>query len=245
MRMSSENFIEKIPVDEIPGISEKEAEFFIKETQPFRADRNLDALQTNGEYNRELFSVVRDIESRLEKTPEFIGLSPFGSQTKGFSTEISDFDLYILLDAPSIYIKELDELLSDIKKEYAKKGIKVSFLKETIRSEGWGTPNVSVSEEAIESVDSMAALSRVATGRKIDIYRHLVREKIEKMHPLKKRAFFANIIGFLTEMDTIPRTLNKMEDIANENGNMNFDKESYGKARQELWTKRVHKIFGE
>ena len=227
-------------------LPEGEERFFEEEMQPFRPDKLYDARTLSGESNHELFAVVRDIESRLANIPEFIGLAPFGSHTKGYGAENSDFDMYVLLDAPSHYLSELDAILNTIKEEYEKKGTHLSFNKELIRSTASGTPDMDISESTVESIEPISVLSRVVTGHKVDLYRDLVKAKVEKMYPLKKTAFFANIIRYLTDRDTNPLTLSKMEDRASEPGTLPaFNKEDYQTARQELWTKRVHKLFGE
>ncbi len=225
---------------------EGEAEFLNQERQPYRTDKLFDARKSGETYNREFFAVIRDVESRFSEIPEFIGLAPFGSYTKGYANDASDFDIYVIIDAPTRELPAVDKIITSVEEEYKQKGIKISIHKESISTENFGTENASISESTIESAESMALLTRTITGHKIGKYRELVKKKVDKMYPLKRKAFFENIVIILTELDGLSRTLEKMDRRADENENSDeFDKEKYVNARRELWEKRAHKLFGE
>ena len=51
-----------------------------------------------GEKSEKFFEVLRFIEDELTAYPWFIGIAPYGSQTKGYSNEESDIDLYVFCD---------------------------------------------------------------------------------------------------------------------------------------------------
>ncbi|MFA5830970.1 MAG: hypothetical protein WC878_04030 [Candidatus Paceibacterota bacterium] len=247
-------------------LSDAEREFFEEATQPFRTDKLYDTHKLNGEPNKELFKIVREIEERLLPYRAFIGLAPFGSQTKGYSVKDSDFDIHLLADnSDSLAFDKLETVtvsfLSELRKKENKDGGRINFEPEKI--------DMSQIYDCLEQVEykknifdltdglfdrsncsyeeyrffaKLAALSYPTTGHRVEKYRSAIKDELNYFTQASRENILSNLIDFLVFSDS--KSIIKMIARSKEIDTTTFDAEAWLAARKKLWTKRVHKIYG-
>ena len=252
--------------EQVPVLNDTEREFFEEATQPFRTDKLYDTRKLNGEPNKELFKVVREIEENLSVYPAFIGLAPFGSQTKGYSKEESDFDIHLLADDSNrMAFEKLESAAISLLSKFEKKGTikgRINFELEKIdllriyedlkqvedktdmfdSTNGFFDRN-NCSYEEYAFFWKMTALSYPTTGHKVETYREAIKDELNYFTDESRENILTNLIDFLVFLDN--KSITKMEIRAKEIETTPFDANQWLSARRELWTRRVHKIFGE
>ena len=219
--------------------------------EKLRLDKLVDATDIEGVKNQEAFDIARDIEKKLSQFPNFVGVVPFGSRMKGYSSEKegSDYDMDILVDGdiepanPSSVL--LSHLVDFLDEQYGERGIRVhlnpillttnEILKEITYLDEPRSQYVDMSSfKPLLEADSLLS---VGVGPKINIWREKIKNEISKLPLEKQEKMFQKFTDSLLQRDT--SSLKKIPERIPD-----FNKEEYLNARRELWTKRVHKIFG-
>jgi predicted nucleotidyltransferase len=179
--------------------------------------------------NELLFEIVDRVSAELSKFPEFIGVFPFGSQTKGYNTEDSDVDIHVLVEKPK---HEFDTILKAIENEYNEKGLYIDFILGTVserqmlllRSKG-GFLN-----------EDMCFLWRQGRGPKIKFWRDEMRKAMKNLSEEDRIDIFNGIVDYFVEHDK--KSLSKMEKRATK-----LDKEEWLSQRYNLWWERIYNLI--
>ena len=104
-----------------------------------RLDKLIDATNTDGEKNEKVFEITRRIKTELSQFPEFVGVAPFGSRTKGYADEHifepktgmigSDYNVFIFeVGKVGNHNENLQLALEKIGMSYYKQKIKIQFI---------------------------------------------------------------------------------------------------------------------
>lgn len=212
-------------------------------TKKLRSDKLVDATKLEGEKNEEVFEITRRIERELSQFPEFIGVFPFGSSTRGYNSKKkeSDFDMFVLFYPTSTY-GLIGTCLDNLKLEYEKRGLKLQIISRNFNIQKFleelSSPDLPSRENMMLSIKSIANLCRAGRGEKINIARLEVRNEILKMPKEKQEIAFQKIFHWLMVMEE--GSLSKIKERIPD-----FNQEEYLDARRKLWEHRVHVIFGE
>lgn len=183
---------------------------------------------------------VRKLQEELEKYPGFIGAALFGSTVKGYSTEISDVDMKILLDPEKFTSdKEFNALLAGIEalRRSALRGADLiveyidppDIIKDLHNNED---------ELGVELVgEQLADLLWPITGRRIEEYRALFAREIKSLSPDKQSLVFKSMLEKILVDDKAK------EKRATRLGLKSRKENEIVKARKELWKKRINSMF--
>lgn len=188
------------------------------------------ARNAEGELNKEALDVIRELEQRPEDHPVFIGIAPKGSIV---SNRSSDIDLTMILDSSKLE-EPTDINEADIHREYERKGVNLFFV--DINPE-----KVLINPEQIApyDIDAFSELTKIVTGRKVDYYRQLFRERLRQLSPEKLEELRSLVSDELIKEDAyslpkltkrIPELTDKAHDII--------------ETRRNLWLNRWDKIWG-
>lgn len=196
---------------------------------------------TEGEPNKEQLDIIRDIETQLKKYDFFVGISPFGSTTKGYNNETSDLDIYIIIKDQEDGMDEFNKHISKIEKKAKNDSpylhifvdqIDMEFVKDNLHTPYYAD---GVGRTGIHMI---ADLCRITTGKKIDELRLDVIKLIEEYPPEEKDRLKERLATYLTKED-----MSSVEKIKNRNTG-NFDEKKYIDSRKEMWLQRVEKTLG-
>jgi len=133
-----------------------------------------DVQNIKGERNMELSQLVKELNKAFSRHPAHIGIILRGSKVKGYSTETSDFDMVVLYDSSKVEDKTEKLYFLDKSKEHGilpmHLNINLKYLKKdfelAVDSEGFGAV-----------IQRIAALTELATGKKVKEYRNAIREE--------------------------------------------------------------------
>lgn len=133
-----------------------------------------------GEANMEYLEFLREVNEELLKREDYVGISGFGSQFKGYNTQGSDFDLIIIGgDGSYVTATEYSKVISAILQKYNQKHTSIPYIadKKTIVNDL--NINESRSHRASVYGECLWLLSYPLVGRKevIEELRVLAREK--------------------------------------------------------------------
>jgi hypothetical protein len=198
--------------------------------------------------NEKVFEIARRIERELSPFPEFVGVFPFGSRTKGYADENiiepksgmtgSDYDMYIFEDTGLKEGERTFDILFEMGTEYRHQGIKIEFLGQFLSMK-----NLFSLFEIADIIDSdyvvlqwFSNLCRSGVGQKIKEWQKKIREEILKLPKEKRDQMLELFSDCLVNRDK--KTLSKMAERIR-----GFNKDEWLDARRALWTKRVYKRF--
>jgi predicted nucleotidyltransferase len=198
-----------------------------QEKKQLRTDKLFDATDLEGNKNELLFEVVDRVNEELSKFSEFIGVFPFGSQTKGYNQEGSDVDTFVLYEK---WTKDLYRVIEGIKAEYEAKGIEVHIVESTFND--W----VVEGKEHMFIKDAACILWRQGRGPKIEFWRDKVRKTLMNIPSEKQDDCVAEIVSFLSQYDE--KSTDKIEYRVEK-----FDKKEWSKQRNDLWKKRMRSLI--
>ena len=212
------------------------------------------ARDIEGEPNREELEIVRKIEKELSVYPAVIGIEVFGSVVGGYGNEESDIDIRILYDNSKFEDEEahanfLTGAMKNIFPEwrggpFVKDGKEIHFVPEIISADLIVKRVKTAFEGRPEDFnlffEELASITGVVTGKKIDLYRKKIQEKLMKeLSGDQQKKVAEGIIANLEINDT--RSLEKksarMPELSNE------DHQEILKKRKEMWKKRVQRIW--
>lgn len=196
-----------------------------------------------GEPNREELEIVRGLEEYLSDDESFVGIAPFGSVVGGYNIEESDIDLYILYDSfdPSKKVLGWDENLKSKTVQYTSEVLKNKgiFLHPNFQNVNPEFILQGFKKDKSYPIRSMACMTRIVTGRKIESYRDTVRSGIDKLS-IPEEKIARRVLNYLIESD-IERLDERQKRLPN------ISKEEHGQImdkRYDMWAKRIDKIWG-
>jgi len=201
----------------------------------------IDATDICGSADGTVFEIVQNIYKALSPLPEFIGVAPFGSSTKGYFDRSagSDFDMYIfedktLRDGGDRLLEELHPVLLP----YMKKGTPVQIVEQFFNEE-----NIRNLMGMIDSVPHnyfyltcFANLCRPMRGEKAAYWRNVIKEELAHQPRANQEKFILLIVNSLVNAERI--SFPKMSERID-----GFDSEAYLLSRRILWTRRVEKLY--
>jgi len=237
-------------------LTQEEIADFEKSNKLYRTDKLYDARDFSGERSHELSEVIREAENKFSEFSSFIGIAPYGSRTKGYSTEGSDFDLLVLMDPEEKDTPDLLSALDSFTVEKQKEGKKISFQQERMYPEYLeeGIPELGLRVyEPGEFFQgyyryytwfNLVTLSHIVTGDRKQKYRENVRGQMAKLDDVSRGNVLQNLVNFLIYIDE--HSIPKMEARAKEAGeDDHFDQEEWLSSRRKLWEERVYTLFGK
>ena len=210
----------------------------------------IDATNVEGEKNEKVFEITKHIERELSQFPEFIGVVPFGSRTKGYADEHifepktgmigSDYDVFVFeLGKISNHNENLQLALEKIGISYSHRRRKIQFIFQFL--------DLKYLFDLLEMVDHVdikylfvqffANLCRPGRGKKIGEWRNVVKAEILKQPKETQEKVLQLFIDFLVYSDR--QSLPKIRERV-----LYFNSEEYMESRRKLWTRRVCKIYG-
>ena len=219
--------------------------------EKLRLDKLVDATDIEGVKNQEAFDIARDIEKKLSSFPNFVGVVPFGSRMTGYSSEKegSDYDMDILVDGdaesaiPSSVL--LDSVAGFLDEQYGERGIRIHLNPKLLTTHEIVNEIRFLDEPRSPYIDmswykprlEAESLCGVGVGSKINAWREKIKNEISKLPLENQERMFQKFTDSLLQRDKI--SLKKISERIPD-----FNEEEWLNARRELWTKRVHKLFG-
>jgi predicted nucleotidyltransferase len=198
-----------------------------QEKKKLRTDKLIDATDLEGNKNELVFEVADKINKELLKFPEYIGVFPFGSQTKGYNEKGSDVDVFVFLERTNC---DILDVLDDIKLKYKEKSISIDFHDKIFNGED--VRNIGYNDDRFEF--DVSVLWQFGKGPKIEFWRDKIRNELWKRPAKEQNAYVTNTVEFLLRRDRM--SFMKMSERP-----VKFDKKEYFKQRRELWEKRLIK----
>ncbi len=242
---------------------------------PDKLEKNLFILSdSDGSRNLEVSKVVRLMQRELGSQEAFIGLAPLGSSTVGYATREkhgehnaeSDLDIAVFYDS-SIDLhaeKKLEKIFSREHRLAIKDGTYTfpSHLPGTHRHDLNMDLMRNVLNRAEENpeergrvIRALVSLSGLAVGPRIDEYRRLIGEEMDKM-PRKDRDTLIVAMGhLLVRRDRSREKDSGLTQIDDDNLKFKLDERMLKEvpkervreimeAREDLWQRRIFKVFG-
>jgi predicted nucleotidyltransferase len=198
------------------------------------------ATDIEGRKNTEVIKTLRELQTELEKFPEFVGLSLYGSTMKGYSEEESDIDFAILYDerksdSPINLLKAACDFIgknNKIKLSPFPIGLNTELIKKLLAS-----PERS---NIFEGIQRAKMIFYNTIGNRAKAYRSEIVKIIESFNPQIKEMLIKELIMHLQAIEETTRS--KLNERAG------FDQATLDtaiRARKQLWEKRVRKFFSE
>lgn len=197
-----------------------------------------------GKKNTKTIETIRGLEVKLKQYPWFIGLGLMGSTVRGYSVQTSDIDGKIIYDSSKVTRSKVIEVVKlhtdEVEREYAIEHglLRISRLAEF---------DLKKIEEDLRGIDAnnymrsvlvFRDLTGIVVGEKVEECRTSLRYLLSKLQPIEKQRVLDQIVDTcITEENLSKEKLVKRTGMG--------DKEENGlwRARRELWTKRVNKIW--
>ena len=193
-----------------------------KTEKQLRTDKLFDAIDLEGNKNSLVFEATTEINKRLEKFKDYIGVVPFGSQTIGYNLEGSDIDIDLLLVKRT---EEIDDIVFAFVEEYKQKGVDVNFVPRFIENENG------------LHVYTMADLLAYARGPGIEFYRNWMCQEIKKLSPEQQEKFITNMTDIWINRDKM--SFQKIKERIKD-----FDEVEYETKRRKLWENKIRNVLG-
>lgn len=205
------------------------------------------ARDVEGEPNRDDLEIIRGLEERLSEEKSFVGIAPFGSVVGGYSTKESDIDLYVLYDSNDVVeflrLKESCEEYKNSIWDKIQKKLQIIFtnvdpqmiiedLKRGVKPNNPG--------ESISTSNDLVEMTRVVTGKKIDVHRNGIREEIKKLSSEQQQKLSESVLDSLyrREVLSLKKRQERFSDLSED------EHEGILEERRKLWRKRIEKIWG-
>jgi predicted nucleotidyltransferase len=207
------------------------------EKKKLRTDKLFDATDIEGKKNKLVFEICERVNGECSKSQEFIGVFPFGSQTKGYNNGESDIDIYVLKEesSESADTNNVSKVLENIKKEYKEKNVNVNFFDDKFGDmELRNFSNVNLTTGTF--VGWSALLWSKGRGPKIEYWRNKIKEEINKLPEEQKEEKVTAIVSSLMRRDR--HSFPKMEERTAE-----FDERLWLDGRRKMWESRVRKMI--
>lgn len=191
---------------------------------------------------------LRMLNEAVSSNPSIVGIAPYGSTVGGYSIEDSDYDLRIIWDSSKTNNKDALEAVKEVHNSIKKaigdipriENKKVTFIEHDIN------PNLVI--EALNSdhpnainssvYNSLAHVCRLVTGDKIQNYRELFANEINKLSKEKQEKIISQIADYFAAEDSMRNyKIQKRTNMSNTNI------AHIVRRRKRLWEKRARKIF--
>lgn len=190
-----------------------------------------------GKPNKEVFELARSFVDKLSKYPSFIGVAPYGSKMKGYSSaEDSDTDIAIFTEFPNPTktdeLAEVNELRKDaLETAYAYGGPEHVHIQYYDFNEGTIKHSI-VNHNFYPGRMALATFFGVTTGPKVEQYKKLIAEEVNNLSEERKKDFIDDLVDMAVGMED-SRTETVQERIPS------TKEHDLGGARAELWEKRI------
>lgn len=213
----------------------------------------------NDEPNTEEIAKIRELEKEFTENPDFggafVGLGIFGSLLSGYSSEESDIDLVVLYDGKktkpkasqirnevlsSGETKDVTLAVADINPENISAGLR-DWLKHYYIDKEHKVDRALAQEEIQATIIiTLAEMTRIVTGTKINEYRKAISEFLKKMSVGESDKIKEAIIENLAESDNyrLSKRKKRMPELTEAD-----HQEILGK-RKEMWRLRVKRVWG-
>lgn len=236
--MPGETFRENNPAIEKPIESQNQVS---KDKPENDLDKKLYILRDiEGEKNEKFIEALRYIEKELSQHPWFIGIAPYGSQTKGYATEDSDIDVYIFADidfpAPNSILDLILDLDGKVKEKF---GFDVHHQVRDVGKERLVRIFNEVGFSEFFAIDELKVMSKMAIGPKIDTLRQYVREIIESLPEERRDKILNRALYFIQQEEA-----KSGEKIRQRLSISDEEWEQIKKERMDLWKRRLETLWG-
>lgn len=206
-----------------------------------------------GGIDRRALAMVHEFEKAFREHHFFVGVAPFGSSFKGYSQELSDIDIRILVDTsqevdPWEELRRFGAAADNFGVEMSKRyGRKVEVLVQDLMVERTLTDFESGQYQSWKNFQllRLADLSGLVIGARAKELRLRIAEALHKIPLERQRFLMRKVLDFLMEEEkgsiSADVTVKKMI----ERGVLPSEKEEeFFKAREELWKGRISRIWG-
>ena len=197
------------------------------EKKKLRMDKIIDATDLEKDKNDIVFEVCEKVNEELSKFPEFVGVFPFGSQTKGYNNETSDVDVYVLYEDTK---EELHNALKSIKQQYDKIGITVHVIESQ-----FSKFDISLMKRDHLSL-SACLIWRSGRGPKIEFWRNEMRNEMVNLSKEKQSAHIQEVVTYFVNTDE--KSFWKMKERM-----APFDKKEWLEKRHTMWENQVRSLI--
>lgn len=187
-----------------------------------------------GEPNKGISKFIKKFNNEFSENPAHIGIVLRGSRVKGYSTEISDFDLVVLYDSSKLKDKTEKLYFLDTLKEHGIAPMHLDVNPELIRADS-SLPVDSMGFGAI--VQRIAALTELSSGMKIKEYRDVIKRELEKLTVEDVLMVKERTMELL--LDKEKYSVKKMQ----KRSDLEIDSDKLLADRMKLWKKRYDNIW--
>lgn len=243
--MKSEHAESTPPLDD--DGTEKAARY--KEKYPEASKRRLHIPRDKeGEPNPEVFEVARTLEKKLAEYPFFIGLAPYGSRMKGYSSESSDVDIVIFYDSSKTPEEDWQEVFDDFKQNAdqtaaplaAKAEQEINFNYHDLSPRRIKQYLVTANPSEYLATMALGDFCEIAVGPKVEEYRKSIGDELKKQPEEKRKQAIEGIVAML-----MAREKTKMEgSVSRRIPEVVGQEQEILEAREKLWQERVEKVLG-
>lgn len=188
---------------------------------------------SEGEPNQRTLEIIRELEEKFEQNPAFIGIVPRGSTVHGYSTERSDIDLLILFDSSKITPDKDDNSFTY---EYHMMGVQFFYL--SINSDHvLHDIELNPDKDGVP-IQTLAALTEITTGDKINIYRDKFNAKLNDLPAEAREKIRKRVVDLLMDKEiySTGKATKRIEEL-------NGTKDELLKRRRELWEHRFDQVW--
>jgi predicted nucleotidyltransferase len=208
-----------------------------------------DPRDVEGSQDVETFEAVRMLEKALSEYPEFIGLDPFGSTMKGYSTPDSDIDIEILID---VGVDDIVDNIRTVTRITSEIEVKARSVANSLKGELHKDIHTSIFivnknenskriqyELAGDEDDALIVgnLFRIVRGPKIQEYRKSAIENMLRLNVSAQQRAITRMATALNEKES--RNLYKAEDRSGKT----LDALNISQQRISMWEKRIRSFI--
>lgn len=197
-------------------------------SKSFRTDTLFDITDIEGEKNEAVFRATEDIDRALADFPEYVGVIPLGSQTKGYNSKEkgSDLDIYLLYDrVPEKEEKKMDKAIASVKDKYKKSGVSIEIFHKPLDE-----------RFLFENHQTMSMFAQPGRGKRLKEWREKAKAVFAKLDKDEQRREFENMLGGRLYSDRV--SCEKIRERFPD-----FDEETWLESRKKRWEKRLRKLY--
>ncbi|MFA5830871.1 MAG: hypothetical protein WC878_03525 [Candidatus Paceibacterota bacterium] len=193
-----------------------------------RTDKLIDMTDTEGEKNEAVFRATEDIDRALADFPKYVGIIPFGSQTKGYNSKKneSDLDIYLLYDLTSEKeVLKMDEAIDAVKEKYKKSGVSIEIFHKPLDE-----------RFLFENHQIMSMFAQPGRGKRLQEWREKAKAIFANLDKDEQRREFENMLNGRLSSDRASCT--KIRERFPD-----FDEEAWLNSRKKHWENKLRKLY--
>jgi hypothetical protein len=199
-----------------------------REKKKLRGYELFDKTDIEGEKNEAIFRATEDIDRALAGFPQYVGVIPFGSQTKGYNSKEngSDLDIYLLYDlTPEKEVLKMDEAIAAVKDKYKKSGVSIEIFHKPLHE-----------RFLFANHQTMSMFVQPGRGKRLKEWREKAKEVFAKLDKDEQRREFENMLNGRLYSDRVScaKIRERFPD---------FDEETWLESRKKLWEDRLRKLY--